>query len=430
MQEFYTLVTNIGGAAIANATILGKKVNITDFAVGDGNGSYYTPNADMIKLKNEVWRGRPTNVKIDEKNANVMTVSTVIPAEIGGFTIREMGLFSEDGKLIAVSNCPDVQKVTLNTGVASELELTIQIAVSNVETVEFNIDPTVIIATRKDVEKLENPEFDDSGEVEEISSFNSFIESVKSKMNIFQFFRNFKAGMKYVLHTGMIVNNFTSERGDLPGSAANDKRLYDMIDDVNKNIPQIAHTFNYLADSQKFEQIIASFEQGVYFEHNEELQNLIGAYWQTLIAHTMPDKGYSVQQLFGHGGDNKMAYRIKTNDSISDWKTLVTNSDFDIIQVTQDMIVANRITLKDDHTNQIIKVGNIRILNTYFTANVDSDIHMAILSISEKPSLAICREFLSLSNQRFEAFLGYGHDLEIRYLKTGDEYGVTLIWTV
>ena len=42
----------------------------------------------------------------------------------------------------------------------------------------------------------------------------------------------------------------------------------------------------------------------------------------------MPDKSYSVQQLFGHGGDNKMAYRTKTNDSISDWETLVTNSDF------------------------------------------------------------------------------------------------------
>ena len=141
----------------------------------------------------------------------------------------------------------------------------------------------------------------------------------------------------------------------------------------------------------------------------------------------MPDKSYSVQQLFGHGGANKMAYRTKTNDSISDWKTLVT---IDIIQITQDMIVANRITLKDDHTNQIIKLGNTRILNMYFTSNVDNDIHSAVLTVNEKPPLAICREFLSLSNQRFEAFLGYGHDLEIRYLKTGDEYGVTLIWTI
>ena len=56
--------------------------------------------------------------------------------------------------------------------------------------------------------------------------------------------------------------------------------------------------------------------------------------------------------------------------------------------------------------------------------------YSAVLTVNEKPSLAICREFLSLSNQRFGAFLGHGHDLEIRYLKAGDEYGVTLIWTV
>ena len=118
------------------------------------------------------------------------------------------------------------------------------------------------------------------------------------------------------------------------------------------------------------------------------------------------------------------------NRGWTDWDKYTTNSDFDIIQITQDMIVANRITLKDDHTNQIIKLGNTRILNMYFTSNVDNDIHSAVLTVNEKPSLAICREFLSLSNQRFEAFLGYGHDLEIRYLKTGDEYGVTLIWTV
>ena len=84
--------------------------------------------------------------------------------------------------------------------------------------------------------KVENPPFDDSGTVQEISSFTDFVNSVKTKMNIFQFFRDFKAGMKYVLHAGRLANNAVTTEEGFALDARMGKVLQDQILDVNKNI--------------------------------------------------------------------------------------------------------------------------------------------------------------------------------------------------
>ena len=282
MQEFYTLITEVGGAMIANATILGQKVNITNFAVGDGAGDYYMPTAEMTELKREVWRGKPTSVEIDPQNPNMMVVSTVIPADIGGFTIREMGLFTEDGKLIAISNCPELQKVTLSTGVASELALTMQIAVSNAETIEFKVDPTIIIATKSDVEKakeeLETPTFDDSGTVANIQSFTDFMNDIKSKMNIFEFYRNLKAGMQYVLHTGKLINNTNTTEEGFALDARVGKYLQDQIyankdDAVSKG--SVVNNVTTMVDGTVLDGRVGKYLQEQIDEQNNNLNNIV-----------------------------------------------------------------------------------------------------------------------------------------------------------
>jgi len=73
------------------------------------------------------------------------------------------------------------------------------------------------------------PEFDDGGTVSGISSFPEFLDMVKSKMRIFDFYKNFKAGMQFVLHTGMIVNNAATDNSKLPVSAAVAKDLQDQV---------------------------------------------------------------------------------------------------------------------------------------------------------------------------------------------------------
>ncbi|MCB7067077.1 hypothetical protein LI031_24755, partial [Enterocloster citroniae] len=59
--------------------------------------------------------------------------------------------------------------------------------------------------------------FDDSGVVEEITSFQNFYDKFVSGMKIKDFFRNLKTGLKFVLHTGQLVNNgLCNEPGKYP----------------------------------------------------------------------------------------------------------------------------------------------------------------------------------------------------------------------
>ena len=103
----------------------------------------------------------------------------------------------------------------------------IQHTVQNASQITLTVNPAGT-ATVQDIMDIENPEFDDSGTVEGISSFPSFLETMKSKMNFFQFFRNLKAGLQFVLHAGQIVNNCVTDNAGLPLSAAQGKVLKDL----------------------------------------------------------------------------------------------------------------------------------------------------------------------------------------------------------
>lgn len=103
----------------------------------------------------------------------------------------------------------------------------IQHTVQNASQITLTVNPAGT-ATVQDIMDIETPEFDDSGTVEGISSFPSFLETMKSKMNFFQFFRNLKAGLQFVLHAGQIVNNCVTDNAGLPLSAAQGKVLKDL----------------------------------------------------------------------------------------------------------------------------------------------------------------------------------------------------------
>src|SRR5690554_3123349 len=99
-MQFYTLLTNTGLAKITNAQASGTTVNLTQLAVGDGGGQYYDPTETQTALVNEVWRGILNQVKVDEDNENWLIIETVIPTANGGFTIREAGVYDDEGDMI------------------------------------------------------------------------------------------------------------------------------------------------------------------------------------------------------------------------------------------------------------------------------------------------------------------------------------------
>lgn len=155
-SKYFSLVTDIGTQEMLDAVNNDKKVNIVEFAVGDGNGAYYKPTTSQTALRNEVWRGSVNSCYISEASENLLIIESVIPSDVGGFTIREMAVFDDKGNMIAVCNTPDTQKVKVSDGVVHELDLSIEIALINTESVELLVDPNVVSATKKDVKEAED----------------------------------------------------------------------------------------------------------------------------------------------------------------------------------------------------------------------------------------------------------------------------------
>ncbi|WP_422527920.1 phage tail protein [Serratia fonticola] len=147
--RYFALLTNIGVAKITNAAALGIKLNITEMAVGDGGGSLPTPTPDQTSLVNERRRAPINQLSIDPLNDAQIIVEQVIPENIGGWWIKEVGLYDEDGDLVAVSNCPETYKPLLQEGSGRTQTVRMVIIVSNTSSVTVKIDPAVVLATRK-----------------------------------------------------------------------------------------------------------------------------------------------------------------------------------------------------------------------------------------------------------------------------------------
>ncbi|MCA6972112.1 phage tail protein, partial [Pectobacterium carotovorum] len=145
---YFALLTNIGAAKLANATALGSRLNITRMAVGDGGGVLPTPNPAQTKLINEKRRAALNNLSIDPKNPSQIIAEQVIPENEGGWWVREVGLFDDDGNLIAVANCPETYKPLLQQGSGRIQTVRMILIVSSTDAVTLKIDPAVVLATR------------------------------------------------------------------------------------------------------------------------------------------------------------------------------------------------------------------------------------------------------------------------------------------
>lgn len=100
---------------------------------------------------------------------------------------------------------------------------------------EPDVDAVHLNNTEDGLDGLYHPEFDDSGTVEGITSFPTFLSTVVKRMNPIAFYKNFKAGMAFVLHAGQLVNNgLCNEPGKYPLDAAYGKTLYDYYDRLNR----------------------------------------------------------------------------------------------------------------------------------------------------------------------------------------------------
>ncbi len=151
-RKYFSVVTDVGEAAMIKAIHDGVKVDAVYYAVGDGGGLPCTPTTDMTALKNEVWRGDIINYEVSPQSPNVIRVDTLVPSDAGGFTMREMGIFDTQNRLIAVANMADVIKVCSTDGMQTEIALSMSIALTNKEALNFKIDTNLVYVSKKDLQ--------------------------------------------------------------------------------------------------------------------------------------------------------------------------------------------------------------------------------------------------------------------------------------
>lgn len=151
-MAFFTILTNVGRAKIANAVALGQQIQVTEMALGDGNGNPTNPVQTQTGLVRQVYRAQLNQLSTDHVNHSYIIAELVVPTDVGGWTVREVGLYDADGDLLAVGNFPDTYKPQLAEGASRDLVVRIIIEVSNASVVQLKIDPSVVLASRAWVE--------------------------------------------------------------------------------------------------------------------------------------------------------------------------------------------------------------------------------------------------------------------------------------
>lgn len=147
MAQYIGIVTSAGQAKLAAYLAGGAQVQVTHMAVGDGNGADITPNAAMTGLVHEVHRAPITALTVHPANQNWLRAELIIPANVGGWTIREVGLIDAAGTLIAVCQFPASPKPVLADNVIGEARIRITIPVSNTNAVQLVASSAVYATT-------------------------------------------------------------------------------------------------------------------------------------------------------------------------------------------------------------------------------------------------------------------------------------------
>ena len=235
-------ITNRGTAFLGKVQAGLAEAEFTKVKVGTGLRPEETDPMEMTQLVNYKMDALIKEVGYDEdSNDSFVTLQLKNTSITENFVLTEAGIYVNDPDIgeilygyIDFQNKP-IPVIAGTQGVES-FECKLHVYTSNVQTFTAILSPLSDVSRQEfdtEINGLKNPVFDDSGEVENITNFSSFLSTLVSGMSIFQFFRNLKAGLKFVMDVGMTVNNLESDSPTLPLSAAQGKALKGMFDQLN-----------------------------------------------------------------------------------------------------------------------------------------------------------------------------------------------------
>ncbi|EMC3952433.1 phage tail protein [Klebsiella pneumoniae] len=162
-KKYNAILTPAGEAKLAAAALTGQPVGFSHMGVGDG--TLAQTFAGQAGLVNELYRARLNRLVIADSGANVIRAEMVMQPQVGGFWLREAGLYDEEGDCLAVANLPPSYKPMLAEGSGRLQAINLLIAVSNTADVRLMTDPTVMIASVDEVTRAKNEAKDYTDEV-------------------------------------------------------------------------------------------------------------------------------------------------------------------------------------------------------------------------------------------------------------------------
>lgn len=226
-SQYFAILTDYGTRAIAHALSQRKPLQLTQFAVGDGNGQAVTPTASATALVHQTHIAPVSAVSLDPRNNKQVIVELTIPENVGGFYIREMGVFDSQNKLIAYANCPESFKPTESSGSGKVQVLRMILKVESSSAVTLSIDNSVIFVTRqqmtpKTITATTQNGFDESGHTHEIAKASTTQQGITQ-----------------------LYSGYESESEDMAATPKSIKLLKAFIDALTRNFT------NYIPNSKK-----------------------------------------------------------------------------------------------------------------------------------------------------------------------------------
>ncbi|VVO49752.1 hypothetical protein PS862_00249 [Pseudomonas fluorescens] len=143
---YIAMLTDVGAAQLAKSVANGTNWNITHMSVGDGNGVTPIPSKLQKTLIHENLR-LPLNRLTVRADRPVIVAELILPPNVGGWWVREVGLHDSTGALVAVANYPAAFKPPLAQGSGRTLGIRVQILVSSTANIVLIDDPSLVMAT-------------------------------------------------------------------------------------------------------------------------------------------------------------------------------------------------------------------------------------------------------------------------------------------
>lgn len=162
-EEFYSLITAAGRALEVQAKASNVPLKLSLMAVGDGGGAAYNPIGTEGALRGEKWRGNLNSLLPHPKNPAWLIAECILPDQEGGWWVREVGLLTEADVLYAIAKYPPTFKPVLASGAGKMLYVRMIFEVTNAASVQLQVDPSVVLATREALQVGLDAKLDNQG---------------------------------------------------------------------------------------------------------------------------------------------------------------------------------------------------------------------------------------------------------------------------